>query len=316
MKFAHVNVDNLRHLIPAWSINPVSLARAIDGLLSDEKAAHFRRNGGKVYDNLPFWVEVDANTEPVIVRIMVPDNDIDLCGNLIVNTDPIICNKAQIIVPLNPVFKDYEDISSGYVVYLHSFQTETHLGYIGVSKHAWFERLSQHISSARNGSHYLFHGGIINHQSVEILHRVFFCGLDIENAMKLEEDLVAMFTLYPLGLNMIPGGYAGIRYLSKLCKTNINTPSERDTEIERISNISSLLGKPNPLCAARWASDQDFVNRVICGHSGRLTPEQIRTIRLHTSFGTRIEEIAAVINVSNINRVKKVINNKTYGRVH
>lgn len=120
-------------------------------------------------------------------------------------------------------------------------------------------------------------------------------------------------SLYPKGLNMVPGGEGCLRYLGRLgfCPKTIE---ERDNIIERISSVESLGGRPNPLCAARWASDQEYINAVICGRADRFTVDQVRIARLHSSFGKSDEEIAALLEAP-IERVSKVISGRRYGRV-
>lgn len=131
--------------------------------------------------------------------------------------------------------------------------------------------------------------------------------------MSLEEEFVENLSLYPLGLNMIPGGFAGIRYLSTLGITARNA-AERDEQMEALAARENVDGKPNPLCAARWVADQDFVNRVICGHSGRLTVAQVRQIRLHASFGRAVRDVSNVTG-SSVSQVKRVLSGDAYGRV-
>jgi hypothetical protein len=73
-------------------------------------------------------------------------------------------------------------------------------------------------------------------------------------------------------------------------------------------------GRPNPLCAARWEVDQDFINRVICGHGARLSVGEIETIRSLSNVGRLPSEIAAATG-RDLRRVREVISGATYGRV-
>lgn len=314
MKFKRINIKNLFQLIPEWAINVTSLGKTVDSLLcSNEGAVLFPKNTN-IFKSLKFWIEVDATLTNPTIRFCTSDDKLDLSGNLIVTSHPKVGCATQIVVPLNPVLKGYPNIEGKYVVYLHAFQTDVPLCYFGVSKRRWFERLSQHISSAKSGSPFLFHSAIINHQNVPVLHRVFYCELDRDSAMEIEEDYVDKFSLYPLGLNMIPGGNTGIKYLHNLGYT-VKTILERDEAIENISTKNDLSGRPNPLCAARWQSDQNFIERVICGHSGRLTVEQVQSIRLMASFGKSTEQIASILKAKNTRQVAGVIKQRTYSRI-
>lgn len=94
-------------------------------------------------------------------------------------------------------------------------------------------------------------------------------------------------------------------------------------DIKRCSSCSAsemerptIEGRPNPLCSARWNSDPDYVARVICGHSGRLTVEQIRMIRaLHVACRTD-EDIAILAATRNVAQVRRLLSDRTYSRVH
>ena len=295
MKFRHISIKNLEQLVPNWSMDVFALGRTMESLFDTPEGNQLFSKGGDVYKKLNFWIEVNATIEPQSIRFVTPDDQIDLCGTLIIIANPKIGTAAQIEVPLNPILKGYESIKDKHVVYCHSFQTDVPLAYIGVSKKRWYERLSQHISSAKNGSPYLFHQAIIKHQDTQVLHKVFMCELDYQTAMELEEEFVENMSLYPLGLNMIPGGNAGIKYLHKL-GFSVNNANQKDKTIEELSARKSLAGKPNPLCAARWAVDPEFVERIICGHSGRLTVEQVKRIRRLASFGKTAAQITLIVN--------------------
>jgi len=314
MKFHNINVHNVNELVPSWAINPYSLARHLDGIFSKGPGAKLLPAGNRVYRSLDFWIEVDALATPPEVRVCTPDDLVNLNGHLILTCSSIAHNRAQIDLPLNPIFKGYTKISKKYLVYLHSFQTETPLGYVGMTKQRWFDRYSQHVSSAKSGSNLLFHQALRQHLSVQVLHKVFICELDHEAALEFEEEWVGMVSLYPLGLNMIPGGRAGFAYLASL-GLQPRTSEDRDRLLEKLSDRESVEGRPNPLCAARWASDVDFVERVICGHSGRLTARQVRIIRLGAALGKTSDIIAEEISAKNLRQVKNVLSGRTYSRI-
>lgn len=314
MKFNRINVHNVLALIPSWAIDPFALARHLDGMFSTEPGAELAPVGSAVYESLPFWIEVDATATPPTVRISTPDDQVNLNGRLIIKCRSVVNELAQIDVPLNPIFKGHDRLEGTYSVYLHSFQTETPIGYVGMTKQRWFDRYGQHVSSARTGSPFLFHQAIREHLGCQVLHKVFICELDHSRALEYEEEWVGMFGLYPLGLNMIPGGKAGFAYLARL-GLQARTSEERDMALEQLSARASLDGRPNPLCAARWESDPSFVERVICGHSGRLSVEQVRLIRFGASLGKSIESLALESAALNLRQVKNVLSGRTYQRI-
>lgn len=315
MKFRHVNVHNVTQLVPNWVINPFDLAKNIEFHLASDVGQMLFSKGSDVFKALSFWIEVDTLNEKQYVRFVTPTDSIDLRGNVIITSIPYIGKSSQIVLPLNPFLKGYPEIEGKHVVYCHSFQTDVPLAYFGISKRPWFERFAQHVSSAKSGSPYLFHRAIFTHNNVAVLHRVFYCDLNQETALEFEEKYVDMFTLYPLGLNMIPGGNKGIKYLSQL-GINVKVPIDKEDITERLSLREDLSDRPNPLCAARWASDPSFAERVICGHSGRLTVDQVKTVRLLSSYGKQAKDILDITKTNNLRQIKNVINNKTYQRIN
>jgi hypothetical protein len=314
MKFSCINIHNVNELVPSWAIDPLSLARQLGQMFSSGSGLELMPKGDAVYRPLGFWIEVDATASPQTVRVCTPDESVNLNGHLVIKCSSLAHPHAQIDLPLNPIFKGYERIAGSYSVYLHSFQTETPLGYVGMTKQRWFDRYSQHLSSAKAGSHLLFHQALRKHLDVTVMHKVFMCELSHDAALQYEEEWVAMFGLYPIGLNMIPGGLAGFKYLASL-GLQAKSVEDRDVLLEQVAARESIEGRPNPLCAARWATDEAFVERVICGHSGRLTAEQVRQIRLGAAFGRSPEELMAGVSARNLRQVRNVLSNKTYSRI-
>ena len=251
---------------------------------------------------------------PPTVSVCAPDDNVNNNGHLVVTCSSIAHERAQIELPLNPIFRGYERLAGTYSVYLHSFQTEVPLGYVGMTKQRWFDRYAQHISSARSGSPLLFHRALCQHLTADILHKIFLCKLDHDSALEFEEEFVGMVGLYPLGLNMIPGGRAGFAYLAKI-GMNARSAETRDSIVEQLAARESIDGRPNPLCAARWATDSAFVERVVCGHSGRLTVEQVHLIRIGASCGKPLCDLARESSARNIRQVRNVLAGKTYARI-
>lgn len=316
MKFKHIHIKNFQQLVPSWACDVFATARTLDGLLDDSFVRKMTPivQGDLVSGKVGFWIELDILSESL--RVVTPSDDgVDNREQFIITTNSIIGEaKAQIQFPIIYILKGFSDIDGTHSIYLHSFNTDTPIGYIGLSKNPWHKRFNQHIELAKSGSSCLFHRAIREHCNDEVMHKVWICGLSKDKAFELEEEFVAKATLYPLGLNMIPGGNAGIRYLHKL-GIDARSAVDRDKAIEDLAERDTIDGAPNPLCAARWASDPDFVERVICGHSGRLTADQVRTIRLHSSFGRSPSEILPVVGARNLRQVNNVLRLKYYSRI-
>jgi len=307
MKFKHINPHNVRHQIPSWAIDPFVVAREMDRLLSMFLPAGRKLQWDAIH---PFWFDAKFDGNSWFFRLAEPaeGDPVNFCGQLFIDHPD-----WSISVPLNEMIKGAPSLDGAHSIYVHSFDADVPLHYFGVTKRRWFDRLAQHESSARCGSQCLFHRALRDKLGVKIAHRVIASLLDYETVMAMEERWVEEFGLYPLGLNMIPGGLAGIKYLHTL-GVSARTAEDRDAAIDDLASRDFVGGRPNPLCAARWISDQDYVNRVICGHSGRLTADQVRAIRMLSAGGASHDRIAAAIG-DRVERVRRVVGGQRYGRV-
>lgn len=310
MKFRYLNIDNFHHLAPLWCMNYMAAARLMDHQLvisHDDDSLRWKRWDSK----LEFWIELN----PEEIRIAVPlPNDIDTRGRMLFHgwTSPFGGIGAASI-PMNDLLNGAPSKNGTYSIYIHYLHHNYKLAYIGLTKQPWSVRTSQHASSARSGSNYIFHRAIRDKKEKSITHAILHSGLSYEEAMSKEEELIREYTLYLLGLNMIPGGFAGLRYLQELgCSASAE---HRDDAINSICDRQSLNGRPNPLCASRWASDQEFVNSIICGHSGRLTVQQVKLGRLMASIGHDIQKITESVGARNVSQVQRLIRGSTYSRV-
>lgn len=316
MKWKQISGKNFLHVVPAWGINVQSAAVLLDGLLDSFAMRTLRRKLVKGRER-DFWIEIDALSDAPSVRIAQPDGG-EADGNagyLIITTTSAMGGRCQVHIPLYAILKGFPDIRGLHSVYLHEMQGDARvLRYVGITKQRWQDRLGQHVSAARNGSKLVFHDAIRRNADADKVHRLIVLGCSYEAALDEEERFVDEFTLYPRGLNMIPGGKAGFAYLASLGFRPTGA-QERDACLERLVERDTIEGKPNPLCAARWASDQDYINRVICGHSSRLDLDQVRGIRMLHSFGKSVVEIANHLEISNTRQVREVVRGARYGRV-
>jgi len=300
-----VNLKTLRRLIPPWAFNQRAQAVAINDRLTEVK-----RSGNGLPEG--WWIDCNVVDGGMYTMIMHPDAAPTLAGLLrIMCPSPLGC-RTEITVPALSLFlPTYQKYT--YSVYSHGFGRELNGVYIGLTKRPWFERFNEHIGSARRGSKLLFHQMIASHPQNLFVHRVLGYGLDYETAMNFEEANISKNSLYPNGLNMIPGGFAGMKYLSRVGVTARNEV-ERDAAIEELVCRKTIDGKPNPLCASRWASDQEFVNRIIRGHGNRLSVEQVRDARVMLSYGNESEDVALSIGAKP-RQIRDLDRGRHYGRV-
>jgi hypothetical protein len=90
--------------------------------------------------------------------------------------------------------------------------------YIGITRRTWQERYRQHRRNMGWGSNLLFHralrGEFCSIGCIE--HIVEYAGLTEHQAFGIEEKEVekrSLHSLFPNGLNMIPGGYARLEFV-------------------------------------------------------------------------------------------------------
>ena len=251
----------------------------------------------------------------------------------------------RVEVPLRYVLKGLPNLEPTYMVYLHVLRMDDgqNLVYYGITRRGWMRRFNEHISSAmKDDSPLLFHRTLRegcngrlqqiqiallpNHQSLPARalvgshHVLCSAGLTEEQALEMEEYLVEKYSFgKPQGLNMIPGGKAGVRYLHKLKVLGIAqkeplTDEEKETILERYLRANPRKGIPNALIAQRWLDDE-YAVRVICAGEKRLSADQVRGIRKAVAAGLEPSAIQRAVGGRNWRQVQRVIDGKTYSRV-
>lgn len=289
-----INFENLHRLVPQWAGDRMAIAFALDSLLERLFERTPQHRPDNVYHPLSFCVELDLRCEPPIARAHIPTASPDLVGRLTIATRSCTGSECRIELPLNPLLKGYDSIADRYTMYCHAFQTEAPLAYLGITRRAWYERLDEHMASADGGSEYLFHRALREHRDKPILHRVLWCELDEGTALDLEHELIQEFTLYPLGLNMIPGGRAGLLFLQKLGKPIVDA-EEKFAATDTLTRAELADGRSNPLCAARWAAHPDFSERILCGRRAKLHAAEVDAIRVLAGFGQLLNQSDASV---------------------
>lgn len=214
--------------------------------------------------------------------------------------------------------------------------------YIGQTKQGWGKRLSQHKADAARGSNLLFHkllrtqakllsfnerkavigkelalaelncGDLVVDYSLAgpIFTQLLRVGISKEEADEEEERLVAQASLWPLGLNMIPGGKAGLAFLAKNGIRRKATDKGRDWRaVERLLNK-----KGGPLKTFQGNYSLDSLKRIICNNPNNFSEEEVKRIRTMAAIGWDYQDIARSmgIDVCSWDRVANVIKGKTY----
>lgn len=189
--------------------------------------------------------------------------------------------------------------------------------YIGITKQSLMKRWSQHINEAQRDRRYLFHRFLgkqfdMRGGDTRAYVRVLRTGLDFDEAMQAEEDLVAKSTIYPRGLNMIPGGFAGLRFLAE---RNFHTNAKRINKSRAAELAQFFNGRPdNPLLALRLQSDDELISRIVCNNPRNFDITEVRQIRAMSELGHSEAQIAEEVK-ANQQRIHNLLTDRTYSRV-
>jgi hypothetical protein len=250
-----------------------------------------------------------------------------------------------VCIPMSYVVDQQASMHKHFAVYCHTItppwsDADSALGgmnYIGITRQGWRRRFEQHLSNARQGSPLLFHRALRDHYRLARVcsHRILNVTDNEKSAMNSEElcvrgtddpDILGRFsgietfargTLYPKGLNMIPGGYEGLRVLHKLGALDRDRPvniDQREESLIKVMRRGEREGRANPLIAALWFDD-DYATKIICGPSGRLKPEQIAQARYMNALGRGVSEIARLVGATTDSQIKRLLEGKTYSRI-
>ena len=243
-------------------------------------------------------------------------------------------------VPLRALIKGGSHLKGSYAVYLHALiaNTGSAFVYYGITKRGVNARFSEHTKAAlRDHSARLFPSKLnqLTQARADYLYKklpqsemldglvttVCAIGLNEGSAMDTEEYLVDKYSLaskHPLGLNMIPGGYEGVRVLHKLSilkEHEVSDTEGREKLLDRYLRDHPQFGIPKPGVAAKWM-DASYAESVICGRDNRLSGEQVREIRYLRAGGVSVEQIVIKVGATNAQQVLRVPEGRTYSRIN
>lgn len=227
--------------------------------------------------------------------------------------------------PAHMLLAPKSGVHRSYVLYQHifgdggSYPIDGHF-YVGVTIRSWQKRWSEHRRKIETGSQLLFHRRFREERAAGrityVHHKVMGVTDDIEELYATEEYLVREHWDDARRLNMIPGGKFGLKYLREhglLPPRIVPKPDDRDAYIAAWLKNHPRAGLPAPWVAEKW-KDEAWAIAQICGRDGRLSVEQVRSIRALAKEHTA-EVIADRIGALNKEQVQRVINGETYTRV-
>ena len=242
------------------------------------------------------------------------------------------------IIPLQFLLKGWGDANSGHQCYLHTIshnmgQLKTfgdwrarmeadsdEYYYVGITGRNWLLRLGEHIREMHRGGRKRFHAAwreSLGLSDVLFVSSLLDVNLTFEQAMDWEEIHVEKFAYGPNGLNMIPGGFEGLRQLHKLgiiARQDISL-EERERAMAEYLRRNPRKGIPNPFMAELWKDDNHYL-KVNAANPKRLSAPQVRRIRELAAEGSSIENITKAVGALNETQVKNVITGRSYGRIN
>lgn len=188
--------------------------------------------------------------------------------------------------------------------------------YVGVTRRNWLTRMAEHFREINSGSNKTFHRAWRNHigrRDVVLTSQLVVYNHTFDEIMRWEEVEVDRSMEAGTSLNMIPGGYKGMRYLHehRLTKSLRVSLKERDRAIQEFQKHHPRAGVPNLLISELW-KDPAWAEKAICASSKRLSRDQVLGIRALGDQGLSPEEIAGKVGARTIQQVKGVLSGKHY----
>jgi hypothetical protein len=244
----------------------------------------------------------------------------------------------KVILPLQYLLKGWGDANRGYQSYVHTIaqnlpklstaqqliqreaDQSNNYNYVGITGRNWLLRLGEHLREITSGNRRTFYKAWRENLGLEdvlFISQLSDINLEYKDAMDWEEIYVDKIGSGSNGLNMIPGGFKGLKYLHKLRITrqlNISL-EDRDKALGEYLRQNPRKGIPNPFISELWEND-DYYLRVIEARPKTLSADQVREIRTLGKKGCSISQITKDVKALNETQVKNVLSGKTYKRVH
>ncbi|EER8886993.1 hypothetical protein F0C35_000099 [Escherichia coli] len=203
---------------------------------------------------------------------------------------------------------------------LEGLPEEPRYNYVGITSRNWLVRMSEHIRGIESGENKKFYNAwrhFVKNERVDFMSELLVINQSYDDIMAWEEARVDIEMAEGRALNMIPGGFKGIRELHKLRVLNKDRPTLKElrSAIKAAKRATPRSGVPNLLISGLWKEDS-YAAKIICGAEGRLSVEQVRKARELHQVGISVEEIAAKISALNVPQVRRLLDGKTYSRIH
>jgi hypothetical protein len=248
-------------------------------------------------------------------NLVLRDGSYQVYSHTILSAD----NQAVIIKDLETIRDNY---AYGNMPSIQQFHKDNMAIYIGITRRTWLERYRQHCNAMCRGSNLLFHralrGDFCRIGNLE--HIVERAGLTEKQAMEIEESEVekrSLHRLHPSGLNMIPGGYAGIKCVHNFAdrtgyriKQELNADNLESVlaDVQQASlkkNFKTTnLNRVNDEIARLWREDINYRINVTTNRQNRFSFSQIQAARIWDASGWLKEKILE--NLQKMDPAKKI----------
>jgi len=308
----------------------------IDSLIEHNKKTSQMKSSTRRLVNVPLDIAqgVNAIERSIHTQAMVRPEPSPLLFNMAFEHEMDMTWK--VILPLQYLLKGWGDANSGHQCYVHSIcrdmprtgtiqqlvareadQSQNYT-YVGITGRNWLLRLSEHMREIHNGNRRTFYQAWRDNlglENVVFISQLSEINMSFDDAMNWEETLVDLIGSGENGLNMIPGGFKGLKNLHKLgiiSKERV-TVEERDAAINEFIRQHPRKGIPNPFIAKLWEDDSHY-SKVLESKKNLLSVEQVRRIRELARAGWAIDAITSEVDAINEQQVKKVIAGQTYNR--
>lgn len=265
----------------------------------------------KAYFENPGY-ERPPHEQRVVLHILVKDSD---------------GTQRSISIPLQALMQHFGNPDAGHQGYCHTIVFHDDQGspieewrYIGVTSRNWLVRMEEHAEEIRSGSNKRFHAAWRTYAgscNITLASELIVLNHTFEGIMAWEEEQVDAEMKRGHCLNMIPGGFKGLRFLHEhriITKDRLTLAEREEAIAEYVRRIGAPSRLPNLLLAKLWLND-DFYLKVLAGRSDVLTPGQVLDIRRLHAEGKSPALISEIVGARNIAQVQRVLDNKTYKRV-
>ena len=237
----------------------------------------------------------------------------------------------DISVPLQALMVGWGDVAEGSHGYSHSIafldegRALEQSYYDGITTRNWLQRMEEHFQEVRSGSNKTFHAAwrsYTGNAQVILCSELVVLNHTYEDIMNWEEEQVDIHMADGNSLNMISGGFKGLRFLHEHRFTPRLEISleERDAAVAAYAKAEYErrggrdVGVPNLLLSKLWL-DNNFYLKVLAGRSDVLTPAQVVAIRKLATEGKTEAEITSIVEARNIEQVRRVLTGETYRRI-